>query len=51
MATIDDDCHVSDNIDTLTVINKDIVIESSSSNDTKYQRDMSQIIKAFRAEN
>ena len=37
----DDDCHVSDDMDTLTVMNEDIAMEASSSNDARYQRDVS----------
>ena len=32
MASADDDCHVGDDMDTLTVMNKDVVMEASSSN-------------------
>jgi hypothetical protein len=32
------DCHIGDDMDTLTVMNEDIVMETYSSNDARYQR-------------
>ena len=49
MSASSDDRHISDDMDTLTVMNEDIVMEASSSNDTRYQRDVSQIREDFRA--
>ena len=38
-----DDCHISNDKDTLTVMNDDILPESSSPGDTRYQRDVSEV--------
>ena len=43
MARPYDDCHIGDNTDTLTVMNDDILPETSSPSDTRYQRDVSWI--------
>jgi hypothetical protein len=51
MAMTDDDCHVGDDMDTLTVMNEDVVMEAYSSNDARYQRDVSRIREVFGAEN
>jgi hypothetical protein len=43
MATSYDDCHTGNDMGALTVMNDDILTESSSRNDTRYQRDVSWI--------
>jgi hypothetical protein len=35
MAATNDDCHVDDNMDMLTVMNEDVVMDVSSSNDAR----------------
>jgi hypothetical protein len=51
IAVTNNDCHVSDDMDTLTVMYEDIAMEASSSNNDTYQRDVSRIPEASRAEN
>ena len=51
MAATDEDCLVGDDMDTFTLMNEDITMEASSSNDARCQRDVSRIFEAFRAEN
>jgi hypothetical protein len=38
-----DDCHIGNDKDMLTVMNDDILPESSSPGDTRYQRDVSEV--------
>jgi hypothetical protein len=47
MAASNDPCHIGDDIDTLTVMNDDPVIDVSSSNDA---RDVSQVRRDFSQE-
>ncbi|OBT42130.1 hypothetical protein VE00_08320 [Pseudogymnoascus sp. WSF 3629] len=47
MAATDDVCDVSDDMDTLTVMNEDGELEASSSNDVRYQRDVQEIRPRF----
>jgi hypothetical protein len=47
MAATDDVSDVSDDMDTLTVMNEDGELEASSSNDVRYQRDVSWIPKYY----
>jgi hypothetical protein len=50
MATTNDECRVGDDMDTLTVMNEDGEREESSSNNARYQRDVSRIPEGFPAE-
>jgi hypothetical protein len=43
MAATNDDHHIGDDMDTLTVMNEDIVMGASSPNDARYQRGVSRI--------
>jgi hypothetical protein len=51
MAATDEDCLVGDDMDTVTVMNEDIAMAASSSNDARCQRDVGRAPEAFRAEN
>jgi hypothetical protein len=41
MAATNDVCHIGDDMDTLTMMNDDVVMRASSPNDARYQRDVS----------
>ena len=43
MAATDAATHVGDDMDTLTVMNDDVMMRASSPNDARYQRDVSWI--------
>jgi hypothetical protein len=45
MATSYDDCYIGVDMDTLTVMNDDIILELSPPNDARYQRAVSLVRK------
>jgi hypothetical protein len=47
MAANNDDCHTGDDIDTLTVMNEDILPELPSPSDARYQRAVSWICEVL----
>jgi hypothetical protein len=51
MAATNDAFHVGDDMDTLTVMNEDVVMRKSSPSDSRYQRDVSCVPDAVREEN
>jgi hypothetical protein len=50
MAATNDAFHVGDDMDTLTVMNEDVVMRTYSPSDTRYQRDVSGVPKVVREE-
>jgi hypothetical protein len=47
MAANNDDCHIGDDMDTLTVMNEDILPELPSLSDARYQRAVSWICEVL----
>jgi hypothetical protein len=51
MAASNDDCHIDDDLDTLTVMNEDTLPELPSPSDARYQRAVSWICEVSEQKN